>query len=109
MSSIRYDPRTDDEYMQFLNSVRSYAIKAMEYKGFTYSDIAEKTYRSHKTIKRFIEGDTFAPQLPTVFGILKAVDVSLKINSSYRQVRRKEKTKNVSWWSAQYEKRKKVA
>ena len=87
----RYDVRADNRYMSFLAGLRDIVTQAMVLEDVSVTALARKASLHPNTVKRFLglQGETIAPQLPTVYRILKGVDRMLSVETPSEKPRKR--------------------
>jgi hypothetical protein len=80
LAKVCYNPWEDKEYREFLDNVREYVNKARLFHRLSVEGLADLTQRRKITIQRFLDGVTIAPQLPTVFRLVRAVDAQIFVS-----------------------------
>ncbi|MFZ2555660.1 MAG: hypothetical protein WAZ27_04055 [Minisyncoccia bacterium] len=73
------DPRQDNQYMAFVDDLRGVVSRWITRDALSEKQAAEKAGLHPKTVVNFLTGHTMAPQLPTLFKLLRAAGAAFTV------------------------------
>ena len=88
-ATTQFETRGDNNYMAFLADLRAIVSQAMAVTDVKVKGLAGMANLNPRTVRKFLAGDTIAPQLPTVYRILGAVNIALTTDSPQPKRRRR--------------------
>jgi DNA-binding phage protein len=86
----QFETRGDNEYVAHLAELREIVVRAMAVSDLNATRLAEMANLHTRTVRKFLAGDTIAPQYPTVFRIFRAVGIALTTDASPLKRRRRK-------------------